>query len=152
MSASEQFDKEIIAQINKKQAVEAMAGIYNHLPPALIEQMYDFCNDPRYTELNQYIYYKNEYDNLSANELKKFYKLDNKFKRLFKDLPEHRRYAKDEVIEGAIVAGNVEASPNINSNIVFEKHPERQSKEDARFINGNVSKPTEETQLKNNLI
>lgn len=123
MSASEQFDKEVIAQISKKQAIEAMSGIYSHLPPAMIEQIYDFCNDPRYNELNQYIYYRNEYQNLTANELKKYYKLDNKYKHLMKDMPEHHRYKKDEVIEGAIIAGNV-----INT------EPENRNKDNVSFI------------------
>ena len=102
MTEVDTFDQEILAQINKKQAIEAMSGLYSHLPPALIEQVYDFCNDSKMADYNEYIYLQDNYNQLSANQLKKYYKLHNKMIKHFKDLPTHTKFAKDEVLPQTI--------------------------------------------------
>ena len=84
MTEVDTFDQEILAQINKKQAIEAMSGLYSHLPPALIEQVYDFCNDSKMADYNEYIYLQDNYNQLSANQLKKYYKLHNKMINILK--------------------------------------------------------------------
>ena len=130
MTEVDTFDQEILAQINKKQAIEAMSGIYSHLPPALIEQVYDFCNDSKMAEYNEYIYLQDNYNQLSANQLKKYYKLHNKMIKQFKDLPHHAKYGKDEVLPQTIevienrptVAGNSEFIPdNRILDLVYEE-------------------------------
>jgi hypothetical protein len=102
------FDKEILESINKKQCIEAMSGLYSHIPPAIIEQFYDFCSNKNNRDLNDYLYYKSEYENLSANELKKYYKLENKYRNLFKNAPIHKTYKNDEVLEETITFGKIE--------------------------------------------
>lgn len=123
------FDQEVLAQINKKNAIEAMAGLYNHLPPALIEQVYDFCNDKNMADYNEYIFLQSNYEQLSANELKKYYKLHNRMIKQFKDLPSHTKFAKEEILPETIsivenrpvVAGNSEFIPD---NRIFELQEE----------------------------
>ena len=130
MTEVDTFDQEILAQINKEQAIEAMSGIYSHLPPALIEQVYDFCNDSKMADYNEYIYLQDNYNQLSANQLKKYYKLHNKMIKQFKDLPTHTKFAKDEVLPQTIeiienrpiVAGNSEFIPD-NRFMDFEEEP-----------------------------
>lgn len=119
MAEVDNFDKEIMAQINKKQAIEAMSGLYTQLPPAIIEQIYDFCNDSKMADYNEYIYMKDNYNDLTANQLKKYYKLANKLEKQFKDLPKHTFYEKNEVLPETIevidnrpiVAGNCSFVP-----------------------------------------
>lgn len=131
MTEVDTFDQEILAQINKKQAIEAMSGIYSHLPPALIEQVYDFCNDSKMAEYNEYIYLQDNYNQLSANQLKKYYKLHNKMIKQFKDLPHHTKYGKDEVLPQTIeiienrpiVAGNSEFIPDNRFMDLEEEEP-----------------------------
>jgi len=108
----EDFDKEILSQISKKQAIEAMSGLYNHLPQALIEQFYDFCNDPKYKDYNEYLYLQSRYGDLNANELKRYYKLHNKMINQFQNIPTHQTYKKDQIIEDSIrVVENIPREP-----------------------------------------
>lgn len=100
------FDKEVLTQISKKQAIEAFSGLFNQLPPVIIEQMYDFCSNPQYKDFCEYMFLKDNYDNLKANELKRYYKLENKYISFLKDMPTHRQYKKDEVIEAIEVVEN----------------------------------------------
>ena len=62
MSSSADFDAEILKNINKKNAIEAMSGLYPHLPPAMIEQMYDFTNNPQYKDQADLLYYETNWD------------------------------------------------------------------------------------------
>ena len=77
------FDREVIAQINKKQAIEAMSGLYNQVPTAIIEQFYDFCQDDRFKDYNEYIFLQSRYNDLTASELKRYYKLHNRMIKQF---------------------------------------------------------------------
>ena len=105
MSSSADFDAEILKNINKKNAIEAMSGLYPHLPPAMIEQMYDFTNNPQYKDQADLLYYETNRDNLNANELKKYYKLKNRYGGLIEKAPKHKLYTPDEILEGAITIG-----------------------------------------------
>jgi hypothetical protein len=98
----ESFDKEVLTQITKKQTIEAFSGLFTHLPPVIIEQYFDFCSNPQYKDFCDYLFLKDNYDNLKANELKRFYKLENKYINFIKDMPSHKVFKKDEVIEGSI--------------------------------------------------
>ena len=117
MAEVDNFDKEIMAQINKKQAIEAMSGLYSHLPPAMIEQIYDFCNDSKMADYNEYIYLLNNYEALTAKDLKRFYKLQNRIPKSFRDLPQHKKYSPDEVIPDSISV--VENRPITRANVEF---------------------------------
>lgn len=102
MASSDTFDQEILRQINKKQALEAMSGIYQNLPVDIIEAVYDFCNDPRFKDYNEYIFLHSKYEELSANDLKKYYKLHNKLIKQFQNLPHNTKYKRDQVLEDSI--------------------------------------------------
>ena len=105
MSSSADFDNTILQSINKKNAIEAMSGLYPHLPPAMIEQMYDFCSSPQHKDHADLLYYESNREALNANELKKYYKLKNKYGDLLKNIKPHDRYAPDQIIEDAITVG-----------------------------------------------
>lgn len=113
------FDKEVLTQISKKQTIEAFSGIFNQLPPVIIEQFYDFCSNPQYKDFCEFLFLKENYDSLKATELKRFYKLENKYIHLLKNMPKHDTYNKDDIIEGAI-------------NVLIDKKPDMPQK--AEFI------------------
>lgn len=117
------FDKEVLSQISKKAAIEAMSGLYSQLPVALIEQAYDFCNDEKYKDYNEYIFLQSRYNELSASELKRYYKLHNKMIKLFQNLPHHHRFKNNEVIHDAIQV--VENRPIKPPKVEFIPAPER---------------------------
>lgn len=103
--SSADFDNEVLKNINKKNAIEAMSGLYPHLPPAMIEQMYDFCSSPQHKDKADLLYYESNYENLSAGELKKYYKLKNRYMDFLSNIPKHRLYTPDEIIHDAITIG-----------------------------------------------
>jgi hypothetical protein len=71
----------------------------------MIEQMYDFCSCPQYKDQADLLYYESNRENLNANDLKKYYKLKNRYGDFLSNVPKHTVYEDNQVIPDAITIG-----------------------------------------------